>query len=84
MPTSVLKVKQIHDGQKFLCQIDEVGHWYRVVNGSRIRECNFNQVLIQSIQNGGWVTTFDENTSPISFGKIRDIFIEHGAINVSE
>ena len=84
VPTSVLKVKQIHNGQKFLCQIDEVGHWYRVVKGSRIRECNFNQVLIQSIQNGGWVTTFDENTSPISFGKIRDIFIEHGAINVSE
>ena len=83
VPTSVLKVKQIHDGQKFLCQIDEVGHWYRVVNGSRIRECNFNQVLIQSIQNGGWVTTFDESTSPISFSKIRDIFIKHGSINVS-
>ena len=83
VPTSVLKVKQIHDGQKFLCQIDEVGHWYRLVNGSRIRECNFNQVLIQSIQNGGWVTTFDESTSPISFSKIRDIFIKHGSINVS-
>ena len=82
VPTSIVKVKQIHNGQEFLCQIDEVGHWYRLVDGSRIRECNFNQVLIQSIQNGGWVTTFDENTSPITYGKIRDIFIKHGSVSV--
>ena len=82
VPTSVLKVDKIHNGQKFLCQLDEVGHWYRVVNGSRVRECNFNQILTQAIQNEGWTETFDEETSPVTFKKIKDIFDRHGFIRV--
>ena len=69
VPTSVVKVKHIHNGQKYLCRLDEVGHWYSVSNGSRVRECNFNQVLMRAVQNGGWVTTFDEDTSPVTFDK---------------
>ena len=82
VPTAVLRVKHIHNGQKYLCQLDEVGHWYSVSNGSRVRECNFNQVLMRAIQNGGWVTTFDEDTSPVTFDKIRKIFDEFGSLTV--
>ncbi len=82
VPTSVLRVKHIHNGQRYLCQLDEVGHWYSVFKGSRVRECNFNQVLMRAIQNGGWVTTFDEDTSPVTFDKIRRIFDEFGSLTV--
>lgn len=82
VPTSVVKVKHIHNGQKYLCRLDEVGHWYSVSNGSRVRECNFNQVLMRAVQNGGWVTTFDEDSSPVTFDKIRRIFDEFGSLTV--
>ena len=82
VPTTILRVKHIHDGQKSLCQLDEVGHWYHLVKGSRIRECNFNQVLMKAIQNGGWVTTFDEETSPVTFNKIRKIFNKYETLTV--
>ena len=82
VPTSVLKVNKIHNGQKFMCQLDEVGHWYRMVNGSRVRECNFNQILTQAIQNEGWSETFDEDTSPITFQKIKNIFDRNGYIKL--
>ena len=84
VPTAVLRVKHIHNGQKYLCQLDQVGHWYSVSNGSRVRECNFNQVLMRAIQNGGWVTTFDEDTSPVTFDKIRSIFDEFGSLTVHD
>ena len=82
VPTSVVKVKHIHNGQKYLCQLDEVGHWYSISKGSRVRECNFNQVLMRAVQNGGWVTTFDEDNSPVTFDKIRRIFDEYGSLTV--
>ena len=82
VPTTVVKVKHIHNGQKYLCQLDEVGHWYSVSDGSRVRECNFNQVLMRAVQNGGWVTTFDEDSSPVTFDKIRRIFDEFGSLTV--
>ena len=82
VPTSVIKVNKIHNGQQFMCQLDEVGHWYRMVNGSRVRECNFNQVLTQAIQNEGWSETFDEDTSPITFQKIKSIFDRNGYIKL--
>jgi len=62
--------------------LDEVGHWYRMVNGSRVRECNFNQILTQAIQNEGWSETFDEDTSPITFQKIKSIFDKNGYIKL--
>ena len=82
VPTSVIKVNKIHNGQQFMCQLDEVGHWYRMVNGSRVRECNFNQILTQAIQNEGWSETFDEDTSPITFQKIKNIFDKNGYIKL--
>jgi len=82
VPTSVIKVNKIHNGQQFMCQLDEVGHWYRMVNGSRVRECNFNQILTQAIQNESWSQTFDEDTSPITYQKIRSIFDKNGYIKL--
>ena len=82
VPTSVIKVNKIHNGQQFVCQLDEVGHWYRMVNGSRVRECNFNQILTQAIQNEGWSETFDEDTSPVTFQKIKSIFDRNGYIKL--
>ena len=82
VPTSVLRVNKIHNGQKYICQLDEVGHWYRMVNGSRVRECNFNQILTQAIQNEGWSETFDEDTSPVTFQKIKSIFDRNGFIRL--
>jgi len=82
VPTSVLRVNKIHNGQKYMCQLDEVGHWYRMVNGSRVRECNFNQILTQAIQNEGWSETFDEDTSPVTFQKIKSIFDRNGFIRL--
>ena len=60
---------------------DEVGHWYRMINGARQRNCNFNQVLIKSLTGDGWKATFDMQQNPVSYQQINDFFTKHGALN---
>ena len=73
VPTSVVLVNRLYDADEPMCLMDEVGHWYRIVNGAKERSCNFNQVLIRSLQNGGWKSTFDMQLTPISYQQISDI-----------
>jgi hypothetical protein len=80
--TTEILVKQIHDGDEFVCQLDEVDHWYTVEKGSVTRECNFTQLIIKSMQSDGWRLTFDEDHNPISYSRINDIYAKHGVIKV--
>ena len=80
--TTEILVKQIHDGDEFVCQLDEVDHWYTVEKGSVTRECNFTQLIIKSMQSDGWRLTFDEDHNPISYSRISDIYAKHGVIKV--
>ena len=80
--TTEILVKQIHDGDEFVCQLDEVDHWYTVEKGSVTRECNFTQLIIKSMQSDGWRSTFDEDHNPISYSRISDIYAKHGVIKV--
>ena len=80
--TTEILVKQIHDGDEFVCQLDEVDHWYTVEKGSVTRECNFTQLIIKSMQSDGWRSTFDEDHNPISYSRISDIYAKHGVIRV--
>ena len=80
--TTEILVKQIHDGDEFVCQLDEVDHWYTVEKGSVTRECNFTQLIIKSMQSDGWRLTFDEDYNPISYSRISDIYAKHGVIRV--
>ena len=80
--TTEILVKQIHDGAEFVCQMDEVNHWYTVEKGSVTRECNFTQLIIKSMQSDGWRFTFDEDHNPISYSRISDIYAKHGVIKV--
>ncbi|MDC0650371.1 hypothetical protein OAQ37_07715, partial [Alphaproteobacteria bacterium] len=73
VPTTILKVNRLFNDNGPVCLLDEVGHWYRMVNGERKRNCNFNQVLIESLKSDGWRMTFDEQSTPISYKQIRDI-----------
>ena len=75
-------VKQIHDGDDIVCQLDEVKHWYTMENGSVTRECNFTQLVIKSIQTDGWRSTLDEEFNPISYARISDIYARHGMIKI--
>ena len=60
--------------------LDEVGNWYRIINGERSRSCNFNQVLMQSLKGDGWRSTFDKQLTPISYKQIRDIMTQNDSI----
>ena len=81
VPTTTLHVKRLYDDSEPVCLIDEVGHWYRMINGARQRNCNFNQVLIKSLTGDGWKATFDMQQNPVSYQQINDIFTKHGALN---
>lgn len=80
--TTEILVKQIHDGDDLVCQLDEVQHWYTVEDGSVTRECNFTQLVIKSIQTDGWRSTFDEDHNPVSYSRISDIYSRHGVVKV--
>jgi hypothetical protein len=73
VPTSVVLIDRLFDQSEPACMTDEVGHWYRIINGAKERSCNFNQVLIQSLQNDGWRSTFDIDLMPVSYQQISDI-----------
>ena len=76
--TTEILIKQIHDGDDLVCQLDEVQHWYTMEDGSITRECNFTQLVIKSIQTEGWRSTFDKDHNPISYSRISDIYAKHG------
>jgi hypothetical protein len=80
--TTEVFIKKIHDGDDVVCQLDEVKHWYTVENGSVTRECNFTQLIIKSIQTDGWKATLDEESNPISYSRISDIYARHGIIKI--
>ena len=80
--TTEILIKQIHDGDDLVCQLDEVQHWYTMENGSITRECNFTQLVIKSIQTEGWRSTFDKDHNPISYSRISDIYAKHGIVRV--
>ena len=80
--TTEVFIKQIHDGDDIVCQLDEVKHWYTTENGSVTRECNFTQLVIKSIQTDGWQATLDKEFNPISYARISDIYARHGIIKI--
>jgi hypothetical protein len=80
VPTTILKVGRLFDDNGPVCLLDEVGNWYRMNNGARSRNCNFNQVLMQSLKSDGWRYTFDEQLTPISYQQIKDIMTQSGSL----
>ena len=80
VPTTILRVGRLFDDSGPVCLLDEVGNWYRVINGGRTRSCNFNQVLMKSLKTDGWRSTFDEELTPISYQQIRDIMTQNDAL----
>jgi len=74
VPTTILKLSRLFNDNGPVCLLDEVGYWYRMVNGERKRNCNFNQVLTESLKSDGWRMTFDEQSTPISYQQIKEIF----------
>lgn len=81
--TTILKTDRLYNSSGPVCLLDEVGHWYRMNNGGRKRNCNFNQALIQSLQTGGWQMTFDENLTPISYQRIKDIMAQNVQLEIA-
>jgi hypothetical protein len=73
VPTTILRVGRLFDDSGPVCLLDEVGNWYRIINGGRTRSCNFNQVLMQSLKSDGWRSTFDKQLTPVSYQQISDI-----------
>ena len=67
---SVLKISKLHDKNGIVCQIDEVGHWYQIINGSKRRECGFSEFLISSFIEGSWQQAIDASLHPLSFNDI--------------
>ena len=80
VPTTILKVGRLFDNSGPVCLLDEVGNWYRMINGARSRNCNFNQVLMQSLKSDGWRHTFDAQLTPISYQQIKDIMTQSGSL----
>ena len=80
VPTTILRVSRLFDDTGPVCLLDEVGNWYRIINGARTRSCNFNQVLMQSLKSDGWRSTFEEQLTPISYQQIRDIMSQNDAL----
>ena len=80
VPTTVLSVGRLFDDSGPVCLLDEVGNWYRMINGARSRNCNFTQVLLQSLKSDSWRYTFDEQLTPISYQQIRDIMTQNDSI----
>jgi hypothetical protein len=80
VPTTILTINRLYDDSGPVCLLDEVGNWYRMINGSRSRNCNFNQVLLQSLKSDGWQYTFDEKLTPISYHQIKDIITKIGLL----
>ena len=80
VPTTVLSVGRLFDDSGPVCLLDEVGNWYRMINGARSRNCNFTQVLLQSLKSDSWRYTFDEQLTPISYQQIRDIMTQNSSI----
>lgn len=82
LATSIVSIGEVRDRNNILCKIDEVGHWYQMVNGSRTRKCDFNQALIKNLEKATGYHMFDENTYPITFMKMSQLFNEHNPIKV--
>ncbi len=80
VPTTVLSVSRLFDESGPVCLLDEVGNWYRMINGARSRNCNFTQVLLQSFQSDSWRHTFDKQLTPISYQQIEDIMTQNGPL----
>ena len=80
VPTTVLRVTYTRRPE-ILCQLDEVGHWYHLVKGSRVRQCNFSQVLMKAIQNGDGSPLLMKKPHP-TFNKIRKIFNKYETLTV--
>ena len=80
VPTSIVLINRLFDDREPACLTDEVGHWYRMIDGARQRSCNFNQVLIKSLKNEGWKKTFDMNLTPISYQQISDIIAKYDVL----
>ena len=80
VPTTILRVGRLFDDSGPVCLLDEVGNWYRIINGERTRSCNFNQVLMQTLRGDGWRSTFDEQLTPISYQQISDIMTQNDTI----
>jgi hypothetical protein len=77
VPTTIIKVSRLFDDAGPVCLLDEVGNWYRTIDGARTRSCNFNQVLMQSLKGVGWRSTFDEQMTPISYQQIKSIMTQN-------
>ena len=80
VPTTVVLVNRLFEATESVCLTDEVGHWYRMIEGAKQRSCNFNQVLIQSLKNGGWKLTFDVQVMPLSYQQISDIISKYDTL----
>ena len=80
VPTTVLKVNRLFDDNGPVCLLDEVGNWYRMINGARSRNCNFTQVLLQSLKSESWRHTFDKKLTPISYQQISNIITQSGSL----
>ena len=81
VPTTILRVGRLFDDSGPVCLLDEVGNWYRIINGERTRSCNFNQVLMQTLKGDGWRNTFDKQLTPISYQQISDIMTQNDTIH---
>ena len=82
LATSIVSIGEVRDRNNISCKIDEVGHWYQMINGSRKRKCDFNQVLIKNLNNATGYYMFDEDTYPVTFMKMSQLFKEHGPIRL--
>ena len=80
VPTTVLKVNRLFDDNGPVCLLDEVGNWYRMINGARSRNCNFTQVLLQSLKSESWRHTFDKKLTPVSYQQISNIMTQSGSL----
>lgn len=80
--TTIIKANSLYNNSGPVCLLDEVGHWYRISNGGRKRNCNFNQAMIQSLQTDGWRQTFDEKVTPISYQQITDIMAQNVQLEI--
>ena len=82
LTTSIVSLSAVRDHERTACEVDEVGHWYQIINGSRSRHCDFNQALIKNLEKVTGYQMFKETTYPLTFAKMSRIFKEHGPIKL--
>ncbi len=68
--TTVLKLSEVFKGGKSLCSIDSVGYWYQILDGAKVRQCSFSELLVESLKDGSWMQSKDRAVYPQTFNNV--------------